>query len=250
MTKLLPGTPRYRQLKDFIVGNIDTGSWPPDSKILSENDLCGMFGVSRMTANRALRELSESGILYRVQGLGTFVAERKPESSMFEIRNIADEIRSRGHRHSSRVVLRNEITADPHVCHYLELSALTKVYHSIIIHYENDLPLQYEERFVNRKLAPGYHTADFTTITPNVYLSEVAPLGEAENIIESILADKIVAEALKIKAGNPCLLVSRRTWSGGVPVCYARLIHPGSRYRILGRIKTYAEGVRDEQGRV
>lgn len=238
MDKLQTGTPRYKQLKDYIVSNIDAGKWAADSKIASENELCRKFHVSRMTANRALRELSESGILYRVQGLGSFVAERKPESSILEIRNIADEIRSRGHRHSSKIIEQNEATADLHVCHNLELPAGAKVFHSIIIHHEKDTPIQYEERFVNKTMVPGYIEADFTKITPNVYLSETAPLTEAENIIESIVVDKNIADVLMIKAGEPCLLVSRRTWSGKVPVCYARLIHPGSRYRILSRFNT------------
>ena len=157
---------------------------------------------------------------------------------MLEIRNIADEIRSRGHRHSSRIIAQNEVTADLHVCHNLELPARARVFHSIIIHYENDTPIQYEERFVNKTAVPGYIEADFTEKTPNVYLSEAAPLGEAENIIESIAADEDIADALIITTGEPCLLVSRRTWSVNIPVCYARLIHPGSRYRILSRFNT------------
>jgi GntR family histidine utilization transcriptional repressor len=237
MTLLNEGTPRYQQLKAYIFRNIEKGSWPADMKIPSENELAEMFGVSRMTANRALRELSESGILYRVQGLGTFVAEQKPESSILEIRNIAEEIRGRGHTHNSKIIVQDEVSSDLHVCYNLELPAGATVAHSIIIHYENGVPIQYEERFVNTASVPGYAQADFSHTTPNVYLSEKAPLSDAENIIESVRAEESIAEALQIDPGAPCLLVTRRTWSGGIPVCYARLVHPGSRYRIIGRFK-------------
>ena len=232
------GIPRYRQLKDYIIRKIDEGEWAADTQVASENRLATQFGVSRMTANRALRELSEAGILYRVQGLGSFVAERKPESSLLEIRNIADEIRARGHEHSSRLIEQNEVSADLHVCHNLELPAGSTVYHSIIIHFENRAPIQYEERFVNKTAVPGYIDADFSRITPNIYLTQTAPLQSAENKIESVKADRLIAEALDIGPGEPCLLVSRRTWSGGIPVCYARLHHPGSRYRIVGKFSS------------
>ncbi len=235
MDNLQAGTPRYRQLKEYINKKIDSGEWPADFRIASENELSRKWGVSRMTANRALRELSESGVLYRVQGLGTFVAERKPESSILEIRNIADEIRLRGHRHSSRVLKQEEITADLDVCHHLELPAERRVYHSVIIHFENDVPIQLEKRFVNKDRVPGYLRADFTNITPNVYLTETAPLSEAENVIQAVVPAADAAAALNIPREEPCLLVRRRTWSGGVPVCYALLIHPGSRYRITSR---------------
>jgi DNA-binding GntR family transcriptional regulator len=47
-----------------------------------------------MTINRALRELTDEGLLVRLQGVGTFVAEPKGQSALFEVRSIADEITS------------------------------------------------------------------------------------------------------------------------------------------------------------
>ncbi len=57
-----------------------------------------------MTARRALQELTEQGVLYRTQGVGRFVASPKSQSSLLEIRNIADEIQRRGHFHKAELV--------------------------------------------------------------------------------------------------------------------------------------------------
>ncbi|MGO7808111.1 histidine utilization repressor, partial [Rhizobium ruizarguesonis] len=77
--------------------------------------------VSKMTANRALRELANEGELVRIQGVGSFVAERKGYSALLEVRNIAEEIAERGHVHeASDVVLARE-TASPEVADALEL---------------------------------------------------------------------------------------------------------------------------------
>ena len=64
-----------------------------------EAELVAQFGFSRMTINRALRELTDEGLLVRLQGVGTFVAEPKGQSALFEIRSIADEIAARNHQH-------------------------------------------------------------------------------------------------------------------------------------------------------
>lgn len=72
--------------------------------IPSENQLVNELGMSRMTINRALRELTSEGYLERTSGVGTFIAERKPHSNLLQIANIADEIISRGHRYHCEVL--------------------------------------------------------------------------------------------------------------------------------------------------
>jgi len=85
--------PRYSQIKRMISSRIQSGDWRPGDRIASEAELVRDIGVSRMTINRALRELTLEGQLVRVQGVGTFVAESKAQSALFEVKNIADEIR-------------------------------------------------------------------------------------------------------------------------------------------------------------
>ena len=64
--------PRYKMVRDHIIRNIRSGAWQADAKIPSENELVRELDVSRMTVNRALRELTAEGMLRRVQGLGSF----------------------------------------------------------------------------------------------------------------------------------------------------------------------------------
>ncbi len=102
-----------------------------------------------MTINRALRELANEGVLTRVQGLGTFVAEGKGHTSTFEVRNIADEISERGHAHTARVLVMDEIRATPELADALGVELGARTYHSLIVHSENDIPVQLEDRYVN-----------------------------------------------------------------------------------------------------
>src|SRR4028118_1930246 len=87
--------PLYERIKQFILEGIRSGEWGPGARLPSEGDLTARFGISRMTINRALRELAADGIIRRVQGLVSFVAERKPPTMLFELRDVVEEIRQR-----------------------------------------------------------------------------------------------------------------------------------------------------------
>ena len=89
--------PIYQQIKAIIRQRIASGEWPAGQKLPSENDLVVALDVSRMTINRAIRELTSEGYLSRLTGVGTFVREMPRQTSMIEIMNIAEEIAARGH---------------------------------------------------------------------------------------------------------------------------------------------------------
>ena len=94
---------------------------------------------------------------------------------------------------------------------------------------------QYSERYINPKVAPHYLNQDFKKITPSDYLLGVAPIQEAEHIIEAITCKKKVQKLLEIKPDEPCLSLKRRTWSYDMVATYSIIISPGSRYKLLGK---------------
>src|SRR4030081_3700823 len=111
MPQPLPAAPRYLQVKQYILEQISGGGLRAGARVPSENELVRELDVARMTANRALRELAADGVLVRGAGGGTFVAEQRVHSHPLEVRNIADEIRSRGHEHEAKVVFLGSISA-------------------------------------------------------------------------------------------------------------------------------------------
>ena len=92
--------PRYQQLKDVIIDRIATGELRPHDRVPSEHELVEAMNVSRMTANRALRELHDEGYVERIAGRGTFVSDFRSQSHLVAVQNIADEIAARGHLHA------------------------------------------------------------------------------------------------------------------------------------------------------
>jgi len=229
--------PIYQRVKQAIVSQIAEGVWKPNQRVPSESELVNELGVSRMTINRALRELTSEGYLIRMQGVGTFVAESKGYTAMLEVHNIAEEIAQRGHRHRCKVIELREIKADPSQASLLGLNSGSPVFHSVIVHYENDLPVQLEDRLVNPQVAPDYLQQDYHRQTPYTYLMRVAPLTAGEHVVEAVLPDRRQCNLLSLESHEPCLLIRRQTWSEAKIVTYARLLYPGSRYKLLGKFK-------------
>ncbi len=230
--------PRYQQLKESIIERISRGELKPRDRVPSENDLVVAAGVSRMTANRALRELTDEGYVERVAGVGTFVAELKAASHLLEVRNIADEIAHRGRLHSAAVLAQTAECAQADVAEALGIEPGGEIFRLLVVHRENGAPIQLEDRSVLASFAPDCLKVDFTRTTPSAWLSRIAPLQEAEHRVRAVIPDETVRRHLAMDEGEPCLLVIRRTWADRKAVSFARLWHPGGRFELTGLIRS------------
>ncbi|HEY2110684.1 MAG TPA: histidine utilization repressor [Dongiaceae bacterium] len=227
--------PLYRRVKRHILEHIGSGELAEGAQVPSENELTRTLGVSRMTAHRALRELTHEGVLRRVRGAGSYVAGLKPESALFEIRNIAEEIAARGGRHSADVLLLTSEKASAEAASAFDIKPGARLFHSLLLHRENGQPIQLEDRLVSPAFAPAYLKQDFTAATPHHYLMGLQPPDAVEHAVEAMLPDRRIQKLLDLGPHEPCLLLLRRTWCAEEVVTRTRLVYPGRRYRLAGR---------------
>jgi len=227
--------PLYEQVKDHVLRRIRSGEWGPGARVQSEHELVRELKVSRMTANRAIRELVQSGVLSRVAGLGTFVADLRVAGHPLQIRSIAAEIRARGHAYRAEVVSSERVSPPAEIRERLALRAAARqVFRSVIVHYENEVALQVEDRYVNPALAPGYLSVDFSTVTTHEYLMDVAPLERVEHVVRAVQPSALVRRLLSLGAEDVVLLIERTTFSRGQRASFARLHHAGNRFELHG----------------
>jgi len=233
-TDTTAAVPAFQRIKDHVLQQIHSGVWQEGQAIPSEAALVKQFNVARMTVNRALRELSDEKTLTRVQGSGTFVAQQKYQATLVELRNIADEIAARGHRHRGELQRLERCKVDTALLRQFELNAAPHLFHSVVVHFENDVPIQVEDRYVNPAVAPDYLSQDFASQTPNAYLVRVAPLQGVNFSIEASMPTAEVADLLRMEISEPCLVLRRRTRSQGQVASVSALWHPASRYQFAG----------------
>lgn len=236
----MTSAPLYLQIQQHLLEKIQGGIWPAHYQIPPEEQLARDFNVSRMTANKAIRDLVQKGYLTRQPGLGTFVTDRKAESSLVEVYNIAEEVRSRGHNYSNKVLVQEVIEADDEVALRLGVRLGSRVFQTLLVHLEDDTPIQLENRYVNPRWVPDYLASDFSLHTPNEILVAACPITDVEHIVEAVLVGTQVAHWLAIDTATPCLSMVRRTWSGEQLISYARLLHPGDRYKLRSSVHRQA----------
>ena len=232
-----PAMALYEQVKDFITHKIQSGAWPPGHRLPSESELVTQFGVARMTVNRALRELVVQARIVRVAGVGSFVAENKPQSTLLQIANIASEIRVRGHHYRCQFLAAERIAAPPDVAVWLDLRPGESVFHTVCLHLEDDVPVPLEDRHVNPHVVPTYLDQDFSAMPPSEYLVRNVPFDQIEHVVDAVLPTPEQADRLAMSASDPCLLLTRRTWTRNQPVTMVRCLHPASRYRLGSRFR-------------
>jgi len=228
---------RYEQVKAYIMERIEGGEWGVGHRLPSESELVEILGVSRMTVHRALRELTSEGIVTRAQGVGTFVAEPAQQVELLELRDIAEDIAANGHRHTTRIVTLEAIRADSDLAMAFGQRPGARLFHSIIVHYEDETPLQVEERFVSPHFAPDYLEQDFTLSHPHRHLSAIAQPEEIEHVVFAVTPSLAICSLLDLEEPEACLQLMRRTWVDGRVVMKGIFTYSGSRYSFVGRYR-------------
>jgi GntR family histidine utilization transcriptional repressor len=240
-----PSMALYQQIKDYISRKIQEGSWRPGHRLPSENELVSQFGMSRMTVNRALRELAEQGRVVRVAGVGSFVAEEKPQSTLLQIADLADEIRRRGHDYRWEMITIERISASMEVASWLDLQMGESVFHAVCVHLENDVPIQLEDRYVNPRVVPDFAQQDFAALPPSKFLTRNVPYEQMEHVVDAVLPTPEQAALLAMPVSQPCLQLTRRTWTRGASVTIVRFLHPASRFRLGSRFRVDGNSTSD-----
>ena len=234
--------PLYMQVKERITARIRSGEWSPGFRIPSENQLVRDLDISRMTINRALRELKDEGYLSRVHGVGTFVRELPHQASLVELKNIAEEVHERGGVYSNHVRVLEEVSAATKLGQQFEMAPRTRLFHITVVHEENGNPVQVEDRYVNPEIAPDFLNQDFSKFTPTKYMLSVAPVEALEHVVSARMPDDHICQMLAIEASEPCLVLNRRSWSHGRVATVTTLTYPASRYELRAHYRTSAAG--------
>ncbi|KAA0914511.1 UTRA domain-containing protein [Psychrobacter sp. ANT_WB68] len=250
MTKAIPA---YQRIKNAILDNIHSGKWQAGNAISTEMALAEEFGVSRMTVNRALKELSEERVLERRQGSGTFVAQQQFNHTFVEVRNIAQDLKSANRDYQAHVVSKRAITAsmlDDEMCGKFDLDTavvssdsedthsneIAVLYEVKIVHFADGQPIQFEERWVDAKKVPQFLEQDFSVVNTSDYLIAKSPLERGSYTIRAVAAPDEIANALQVAPQSPTLVLRRQTYSAGRVLTFVKMWHAGDRYQFTGEL--------------
>jgi GntR family histidine utilization transcriptional repressor len=229
--------PIWLQIRRALSSAIARGDWPPGTRVPSEIALTEHYGASRMTVHKAIQSLAGEGLVERRRKHGTLVADRAQERPVFEIWDIASEARRLGGRYHFELLERTTEASDQHPAELHGFEPGTPMLRLVCAHYCDKAALQIEERYISIAAAPKVVLEKFSRTAPGRWLLKHVPWTEAEHTILARPAPAAIAGRLGVDSGDACLVVERRTWNDTIPVTFARLWHPGERYRLVGRFR-------------
>lgn len=220
-------TTLHRRILADIEGKIVSGAWPPGHRLPFEVDLAVQYGCSRMTVNKVMGQLVQSGLIERRKRGGSFVARPKAQSAVLEIHDIRDEVQSLNLTYAyERVDLsRRKPTTEELV--WLADAAHSEVIAITALHLADGEPFCLEKRTVNLETVPSAADFDFLSTAPGAWLSAQIPWTAAQHRIQAVPVDRKEHKLLKLGPGEACLVIERRTWNRMGPVTRVQLTYPG-----------------------
>ncbi len=237
MSGTKPAEPGKRSLHlrilDDLEGNILSGRWPPGHRIPFEHELTEAYGCSRMTVNKALTELVRRGLIERRRKSGSFVSRPQSQSAVMEIRDIKAEVQSLGALYRYRRISRAERAAGPAERKRFDLAAGARWVDVVAVHLAGPRPFCLEERLISIDAVPEARDEGFEQGAPGPWLIAHLPWSAAEHRISAVAADARVATLLGIEPNAACLVIERRTWSGGATVTHVRLTYPAGSHELV-----------------
>lgn len=228
------GSLHQRILSD-ITEKIVSGAWPPGHRIPFEHDLTEDYGCSRMTVNKALTELAKAGLIERRRRSGSFVRQPRSQAAVLEIHDLKTEVLALGLPYRYELAERRKRKATAADRDLIDVDDGTPLLQLTCVHFAGDRPFCLEQRLINQATVPESEGVDFATEAPGAWLIAQVPWSAAEHRIRATAADRIVAKALDMPKGGPCLVVERRTWSAGKPITQVRLTYAAESHALVAR---------------
>lgn len=213
----------FRDVMAEIVARITQGPWGPGTLLPGEVELAEEFGCSRTTMNRALREVSDLGLLDRRRKAGTRVRMTPLRQARFEMPVVRDEIEKTGAAYRYQLLGRHACDAPDWLAARMKLVEGTKVVHVTCLHFADALPFQLEDRWINAAALPSVLDQDFSMIGPNEWLISTVPYSQVEISFKAVAADAAAVAHLGYPLGAPVFCVTRATWWQSAPITQVTL---------------------------
>lgn len=228
-------TPLHMQLEEVIKSRIENDEWHPNTQIPSENELSKMYGLSRMTTRGVIMRLVFQGLLYRVAGKGTFVADPKITNKPLLQMGIQEQLDQMGIESTTRLIDIRQVEAPVRIQKELDLPEDARVYIIERLRSIHGEPLSIHVSYIPVELCPGLEKKRFEEeqlcdILENSYRLRTSHVVET---LETSLATAREAELLGVKPGFTLLRLENTVYtSDSKPFEHSRVTFRGDKIKI------------------
>ena len=220
------GVPKHVQVREYVRGLLRDAE--PGTAAPSERELVHQFHVARMTVRQAMDALVGEGLLERIPGRGTFVAQ--PRRDVGRLLSYSEEMAARGLLAESQTLLARREQAGPGVARALGVTPGDAVIHWKRLRRADGLPMCLEDAYLNEVLLPGFLQSGMPTSLSEALDSRGLRPTWAEDSIAADIAGQQEAELLEVAQGSPVLRQSRRAIAEEKVVEVSRSVYRADRF--------------------
>ncbi|MEJ8473798.1 GntR family transcriptional regulator [Roseibium algae] len=236
--------PLYHQIFLILRNRIFGGELSEGDLVPGEQDLTTEFGVSRITAKRALNELADAGLVVRERGRGTRVIKRLSTPAVTSsIEGWLENASLMGQSTKAQVLDFDYVPASDDIAQALELETGAEVQRAVRVRWLGEEPMSFLITYVPADIGRQYERSDLDA-KPLLLLLERAGVDvrSARQTISATLADSEAADALSVHAGAPLIEVRRVVRdSRERPVEYIRVLYRPDLYHFEMSMRRVSE---------
>jgi GntR family transcriptional regulator len=226
--------PFYYQLKQILLSELRDRDLQPGERLPGDHELCATYDVSRTVVRQALAELETEGVIERVKGRGTFVAQRRTAQNLVQsLTGLYEDVAARGSQLRSEVRRQEVAPADEEIAARLELQVGAPVIVIERLRFVDHEPWVLVTTYLPYDLAPGLLEDDLRdqSLYELLEYKYGVRLTHGRRGVEAAVASKDQAAALAIAPGDPLLVLRSTSYSGKRPVEVFVAYHRGDRSR-------------------
>jgi GntR family transcriptional regulator len=223
--------PLYLQIEEELRGQVESGEFGPLARVSSEAELSERFGVSRMTARKALDRLVADGVLFRRAGKGTFVAQPKIAHGPSQLLSFSAAMNAQGVRHRTQVLDAAMVPAPSNIARELGVPPNTP------LAFVRRLRLVEEEpAAIHLSYMPARYAAilggDLTGSLTELLTAVGGRVAYTNDTVECVLASDQDAGILKIRVGAPLVFIRGVAYTHDMePVRHSEALYRADRFR-------------------
>jgi GntR family transcriptional regulator len=221
--------PLYLQLTAQLTELIHTGTLEPNYRLPSERELSEILNVSRITTRLAVQELLESGLVYREQGRGTFVAEPKMRGVQ-GFTSFSEYMQNQGLTPGSKIINQELVGVDEKLAETLHINMGDPALHLVRLRLADGRPVAIQSAYLPSSMVPGLEKENLVNRSLFEILRQKYFIHPAwtEAAVEASAATAEQARWLEIKSGEPVLIVRGLTFTESFEVVESvRTVYPG-----------------------
>lgn len=221
--------PRFQKIVDQMRAYIVAGRWPAHASLPSERGIAEAYGVSRMTARRALEALELEGLVYSEDRRGRFVSPRRLTYDVGNSVSFVADAQHKGTDLEIEVIEAHEVEADAKLAEQLAMQPGDSVYEYTRLFRSQGHPIFIETESVIARRFPGFLDHDLHQSTTRILETHYCTAAKTGDIVIRMRGVRADEAQLLGRATNHAGIELEQVIRDetGTPFCFGRQLWRG-----------------------